>query len=373
VRALRPRVLFVARTRYELPLAESLRRKWDALADVLEPRVLAASTSGSQDDGRFSLAGAVRPKALDGPLFYLALPLRVARELRAAPTAAIVAQSPYEGAAAAAGRALARSRVPLAVEIHGDWRTFTRLYGSPLRRLLTRLADGLAARVVRRADAVRSVSPYTSRLVRELGREPDDEFAAYMDLDAFLGPVAPLPERPTALFVGVLERYKNLDGLVAAWRRAGGEVPGARLHLVGEGTLRPLVEELVAERPEQVTWTPRLSTPEVAAALDEASFLVLPSRSEGMGRVIVEAFCRGRGVLGAGVGGIADLVRPDENGLLVPPEPGAIADGLTQLLRDPGLVARVGAGARRSADELVVTPEAFAARTAALVDRLARP
>ena len=42
----------------------------------------------------------------------------------------VLAQSPFEAAAAYAGRALARRRVPVVVELHGDWASFARLYGS---------------------------------------------------------------------------------------------------------------------------------------------------------------------------------------------------------------------------------------------------
>ena len=365
---MKPRLLFVARTRYRLSLDASLAAKWDALDEAFETRVLAAAERSSpRSDGRFVLAGPVRPKALDGPLFYVRLPLRVARELRKRPADAVVAQSPYEGLGALVGRSLARSDAALVIEVHGDWRTFTRLYGSAARRLLSRVADALAAAALRRCDGIRTVSPYTSRLVRELGLEPDAEFAAYMDLDRFLAPVVPLPDVPQALFVGVLERYKNVDGLVEAWREVARATPSARLLIVGEGTLRPLVEELVAELPDRVAWRPRLSVPEVAAALDASSFLVLPSRSEGMGRVVVEAFCRGRPVLGARVGGIVDLVSDEESGLLVTPTPPEIAAAIRRLVSEPPLNERLGAGARASADALLVSPEEFTTRMVALV------
>ncbi len=362
-------MLFVARTRYRLPLDESLRPKWDALTERLDVRVLAAAERGSRrEDGTFSLAAPIGPKALDGPLFYLLLPLRVRRELRRSPDV-VVAQSPYEAAAVLLARRLGRRRVPVLLDVHGDWRTFTRLYGSPLRRLLDPVADALAAWVVRRVEAIRTVSGYTTGLVRDLGREPVAEFPAYMDLRSFLAPPVPLPARPQALFVGVLERYKNVDGLADAWRLAAPRVPAARLLLVGRGTLQAVVERLVAELPGQTAWTPALTSAEVAHALDGSSLLLLPSRSEGMGRVVVEALCRGRPVLGARVGGIRDLVRDGENGVLVEPEPAALADALVRLLGDRAELERLAAASRASAAAWTLSPEDFAERQVEAVER----
>jgi len=310
----KPRVLFVSR-RIELPLAPSLARKWDAVGRELDYRVLAG---GNGHDEQFRLA---RPlPALDGAAFFAALPLRIARELRAFRPHAVLAQGAHETAAALTGRRLARVDTAVIADVHGDWRAPTRLYGSRLRGTLNPVADRVALHGLRGADGIRTVTGYTTQLVRGLGLEPADEFPAYMDFDSFLEePPRPLPDRPRALFVGVLERYKNVDGLAAAWRRAAPRVPEAELQLVGAGTLQPLVEQLVRELPAQTAWTARLTQREISRALDDSTALVLPSRSEGMGRVVVEAFCRGRAVVASRVGGIPDLVEDGRNGLLVDP------------------------------------------------------
>ena len=73
---MKPRVLFVSR-RVELPLSPSLARKWDAIGAELDFRVLAGGSGGN---GAFHLAREL--PALDGPAFFAALPLRIARELR---------------------------------------------------------------------------------------------------------------------------------------------------------------------------------------------------------------------------------------------------------------------------------------------------
>jgi len=355
---MKPRVLLVGRTRYRLPLNESLRRKFDALAEEVEPRVLASSADSSRGDETFTLVP--RLPVLDGAAFWVLLPLRVAHQLRRRPADAVLAQSPYDAAAALAGRALARSRARLIVDVHGDWRTATRLYGSPLRRLLSPLADRLSVAALRRADAVRVVSDYTERLVREVGVDPAGSFPAFMDLDPFLAePPAPLPDRPQALFVGVLERYKGIDVLADAWQLAR---PAATLRIVGSGSRASIVEGL------GVQWDRSLALEEVARALDESTVLVLPSRSEGMGRVVVEAQCRGRPVIGSRVGGIPDLVRDGENGLLVEPEdPEALAQALVRVLSDRELAARLGAEARASVR--LGSPENWATELRLLLER----
>jgi glycosyltransferase involved in cell wall biosynthesis len=361
---MRPRVLFVSRSRYRLPLDPQVARKWDALSTELDLRVLATGDGG---DGRFRLLPA------RSPAFYLSLPFHVARELRDFRPDVVVAQSPYEAAAALAGRSLARVPAKVLLEVHGDWQTATRLYGSPLRRLVEPFSRAAARSAVRHADAVRTVSPFTSGLVRSVGVEPSATFMTYLDADAFRAELAPLPDRPCALFVGVLERYKNVHALAAAWRIVAARVPEAMLHIVGRGREHAVVEALVRELPGRVVWDEWLSSDQVARALDEATILVLPSFSEGLPRVVVEAFARGRGVVGARAGGIPDIVEDGVNGLLVPPrDVHGLADALARVLGDRGLAQSLADRAHGASGRWLQSPEQFAARMRELVGELRR-
>jgi glycosyltransferase involved in cell wall biosynthesis len=362
-----PLVLFLSRTRYRLPLGPSVAAKFDALVTELDVHVLAAAAPGSQGraDG-FTLVPPLRPRALDGLAFWLLLPWRAARLLRRLRPAAVICQTPYDAVAALLARRLCGVPARVIVEVHADWRTSTRLYGSPARRLLGPLGDALAAFALRRADAVRTVSPFTGGLVRGLGIEPAAEFPAYMELRPFLAPRMPLPMQPEALFVGVLEAYKNVDGLAQAWRLAAPRLPGASLRLVGKGSREEVAAALV--RDLGIRWDSELAAAEVAAALDGAWALVLPSRSEGMGRVLVEAFCRGRGVVGTRAGSIPDLVEDGTSGLLVPPDdPAALADALVRVLSDRQLAERLADGAAAAAEPWLQTPEEYARRVRELV------
>lgn len=363
----------VGRSRYTLPLSQPLARKFDALTQVLDVRVVATAGAGSRGgDARFRLFRPLPLGRLEGAAFYALLPVRVARELRSFRPDAVLVQGGQETSLVLLGRRLARSRAKVVLDVHGDWEAPTRLYGSRWRRLLSPLADTLARRALRGADAVRTISAYTSGLVRSYGVEPAAVFPAFMDLDPFLeAEPVPLPSAPAVLFVGVLERYKGIDVLADAWRQVAERVPGAELRIVGRGTLAPLVERLAAESSSRVVWTPALPGDAVAGALDAATLLVLPSRSEGLGRVVVEAFCRGRAVVGSRIGGIPDLVTDGETGLLVRPEdPAALADALVDMLSDPGRAARLGAAARRAVEPWLATPDDYARSVSELVERV---
>jgi glycosyltransferase involved in cell wall biosynthesis len=348
----KPRVLFVGPTRYELPLPPGLERKWSAIEQLVDFRILARpATSRTEADARFELIGGS---------FYAQLPRLVRRAVRGFRPHAIVAEDPRTATLVM----VARPRVPVIAEVHGNWQHATRLYGSSARRLLSPVVDRLDEHGVRNAAAVRALSGYTAGLVEAVrGRPPDAVFPTYSDLRAFTGPVQPLPEEPAALFVGVLEPYKNVEGLAEAWRRAAPRVPGARLVVVGQGLQRRAIEPVADEYHE------RLAPEQVAAKLDGSTVLVLPSRYEGLGRVVIEAFARGRGVVASRAGGILDLVDDGEQGLLVDPEDtDGLAEALVRVLSDRALAERLGAAAHARFPAWNQTPEQFAARLRALVD-----
>lgn len=306
-------------------------------------------------------------------MFFPTLPLEIARELRAFPADVIVASDPYVGAAALVGRRLARSGAKVVVELHGDPRTFTRLYGSQARRVVSVLADATARQALRRADATRAVSSFTGRLVEEArGEPPTKTFLAYSDLSAFAdSPAVAVPAERRIVFVGVLEPSKNVDGLAAAWRRVAARIPDAVLVIVGRGSRHAVVEALVRDLPGQVVHYPELAPAEVAAELDGARALVLPSYPEGLGRVVLEAFARGRAVVGTDGGGIPDMVTHERDGLLVPPyDEDALVVALQRMLEDDELSVRLGAAARETYRNWHQTPEGFAAAYRDLIDRV---
>jgi len=82
---------------------------------------------------------------------------------------------------------------------------------------------------------------------------------------------------------------------------------------------------------------------------------VLPSLNEGMGRVLVEAMAAGKPIVASKIGGIPDLVKHGDNGLLVPPgDEKALADGIRQLINDPEKAKKMGQRGRELCNQFSV-------------------
>jgi glycosyltransferase involved in cell wall biosynthesis len=358
--------------RYTLPLPEWLAKKWDAVEEELDYRLVgAASAESAPSDERFRVTPPFRPLLLDGLMFYVRLPFRLRRHIRDFRPHAIFASDPVVGAAALLARAGTGVDTRVIVEVHGDWRTFARAYGSPSRRLIAPFLDVASELAVRRADATRAVSSFTSQLVRDVrGREPSAVFTAFSDLSAFTEkPIAPLPERPTVVFVGSLEPYKNIAGLADAWRLVSQRLPDARLVIIGRGSQQDVVDRLVGDFPDRVEHHEWLDPPAVSDVLDRSTVLALPSWPEGLGRVVIEAFARGRAVVATDAGGIPDLVTNEQEGLLVPPaDPVTLAAALERVLGDRALAERMGSAAHVRYADWDTTPEELARHMRDLVD-----
>lgn len=131
--------------------------------------------------------------------------------------------------------------------------------------------------------------------------------------------ISPNPHQ--AIFVGRLVFYKNLEIVFRALTRVIQTVRDAKLVVVGDGPMRPVWKSMVDDLGlhQHVCFVGRVPHAEKLSHLQESAFLLLPSRVEGFGIVILEAFACNKPALVSSIGALQELVSDDVDGFLVDP------------------------------------------------------
>jgi glycosyltransferase involved in cell wall biosynthesis len=198
---------------------------------------------------------------------------------------------------------------------------------------LARRAPWLARRILRRARLTLCASNALADAARELGAGEVRVIGSGVEVPLSVGEEARPPE---VLFAGRLSAEKGILDLVAAADN------GIKLTIAGDGPLRDRIPGALGFVPHD----------KLGPLYDRAAVVAVPSHREGFGVACAEAMAHGRPVVAGAVGGLLDLVVPEETGLLVPPgDVGALREALHRLLSDEELRARLGANARRRAEE----------------------
>ena len=366
------RTAFLGGARYGRPLDATNQKKFLALRSLGELFVIGYSRD-------------LRPRCFsEHARFYLLpqLPLAVLRYLEmlvCAPLLVcwlivrhrvqiVVAQSPYEGFAAAAAKKIAKSfgyRLALVVESHGDFEESLLLQrGRAAPAVYRRLMRRAARFSLQHADLLRAVSAATQRQLEKWSPAKSIvRFPAWTDMEVFL--IAGAAEKEDfsqeILYAGVLTPQKGVHHLIGAFAAIAAEFPEARLTLVGRAQNEIYTAELKrqvvgAGLSDRVCFAAPLPQANLAVWMKNAAVLVLPSISEGLGRVIIEAMAAATPVIASDVGGIPEIVKEGDNGFLVPPgDERGLAEKLRWILKNPHEARRMGRRARVFAQQFFST------------------
>jgi glycosyltransferase involved in cell wall biosynthesis len=214
------------------------------------------------------------------------------------------------------------------------------------------------ARLLRRMDAIVTLSEYGAEIARDLAGVPAERVRVIphgaFDYLTALPHEAPLPEElasvegPVVLFFGLIRPYKAVDVLLRAFR----EVEGAELWIVG----RPLgvdLSELTALA-EGCRATVRFVTrfvddEELPALFRRADLVALPHRDAEQSGVLFTALAFGKPIVMTDVGGFGEVAAHGVGRLVAPEDPETLADAIAELLDDPAERDRLGAAAREAA------------------------
>ncbi|MCA0457696.1 MAG: glycosyltransferase [Chloroflexi bacterium] len=350
-------VLWVGNPRYTQPLNDTEDKKWKYLTALGVNMIILGFATGLKprdftQHARFILLPELPSSILRylemftlAPLIMLWLVIR--RDVRI-----IVATSPFEGALAAWVKNLARlfgRKVALVVESHGDFEVGVLEQRKVAFMSAYRWAMGKAARYgLRHADVLRGVSKSTrEQLGRWSSGKPIHQFMAWTDASAFRDRQRDIPVAAARdlVYAGVLIPRKEVHTLLKAFAAIANEVPDAHLWLVGKPENTAYTAELHSQTEalglqSRVTFVGKVSQAELGGYMARGRALVLPSLSEGLPRVVIEAMFSGLAVIASRVSGIPEVIEDGVTGyLMTPKDTAGLTDTLRQMYANPDIEA----------------------------------
>jgi glycosyltransferase involved in cell wall biosynthesis len=144
---------------------------------------------------------------------------------------------------------------------------------------------------------------------------------------------------------GRLSPEKNFGGLVRAAAQVIREMPEVFFLVFGEGCLRPELVRAARDTGIEERFRFPGFRKDLPAMIRDADLFVLPSFTEGLPNVVLEAFAQGKAVVATAVGGTPEVVAHGRSGILLqdPSDPDAMAAAILRLLKNEGLRGKMGA------------------------------
>lgn len=369
----RPGLLFVSSIRLPRESDSTARKKWDGLSDHFDVHLIGFSRGGFTRIERFGCQFFGIPGNLWFPLrvilYYLCTPvitvyLSVRYSLRY-----WTAQGPYEAMAVGWLKYLLKPLVTprLIIEAHGDWiDSFLRLRTLPMPTAVGFLLRGISPLLLLPADGFRSVSDGTRSMIEKHGLRdvPHSTFPGFTNLDLFLDTTLDEKlelESPTVLYAGALTELKGIPELLRATKQVLLEEPSMTLKLAGPGQIKPFEERVDnLNITDSVEFLGEVSQDVLRDCYLRARLLVLPSHTEGLPRVLLEALACHTPFLATKTPGSEEIYRKSRGGRIVPRgKPDRLATEMLDLYRSQTDRRRLGKRGRKYVEETHSTEQFF--------------
>lgn len=346
-----------------LPMLGGVARAVETVRVTLEGlgqqvAVIAPRMAGAVD----TAARVLRVPAVPAPTypdFSLPLPLSPAlvRRIEALELDVFHAQHPFLLGETARHLARRLGR-PLVFTYHTLYDKYAHYVPLP-RPVVARHALAWSTRFANQADLVLAPSEGLAARLRTQGvRRPVAVLPTGVDLERFrpgdqvaARAALALPSGPLCLYVGRLDREKNLVFLLEAFEGVAARHPEVHLVLVGRGTreaaLRRHARRLRAG--PRIRFVGGVPLDAVVRYYQAADLFLFASTTETQGLAVLEAMAVGVPVVAVRAAGVEEAVGDGVTGLLVPEEPEAFAGATLEVLEDPGLAEKLSSGAREAA------------------------
>ena len=319
------KVLFVAPTKYKYPINEDLKSKFVILSEICKPFIFAFSDKKKTTTvGNTNL---ILNKKLNNRLLnYLKIiylfAFIVPKKIKQYQIDIVCLQDPVTSYFAIKSLKLRNSKVKIVLESHGDFiETIAlekKLLVPSIYKILFKLFSSYS---VKNADQIRSISSFTEEQVKAYGYQGNFvRFPAWINLDKFLNAKVTRDSNNDfkIIFVGSVTDRKNPELIVKAISAIDGEIS---LEIIGptpnKSYLNKLKESIHnSQHKENILLTPFTALDELIQKYSNANLFILASKSEGLGRVVIEAQATACPVLVSSNTGAVDLIIDNETGYI---------------------------------------------------------
>lgn len=228
-----------------------------------------------------------------------------------------------------------RARARLHIQVHGDYLGNKYWLGHAIRNTAW---QRIARALLRRADKIRVVSARIQRHLVTLGVEATKivVLPIFHDSGESRGEARDIHKDKIVLFAGRFSWEKNCSWLIRSWARVQADYPEWKLVMIGDGPehgslLKQCKDLDIQDRVQWHGWQH-----DMAPWYERATLFVLPSFFEGWGRVALEAMEKRCAVIMSDVGLAGEVVKNQENGIVVSLEhEESLAQALRALMDDP--------------------------------------
>jgi len=253
----------------------------------------------------------------------------------------------------------------LIVEIHGDYIEslfFYYNFPKPVIVVLRTMFKFFGKYSLRRADKIRVISEATNKLAKMYALDQKIyKFPTFTDIDIFKAETD-IKFEPTILYAGWLYNLKGVQFLIPAFQTVQEKYPEFKLIIIGDGPYMATLKKMAEEKKSNIEFPGFLPLTEVKNLMRNCTCFVLPSLSEGLGRVLIEAAMLRKPLIGTNVDGIPDIIKDGVNGFLF--ESGDVkelTEKLDKIMGDKELVMKMGEAGRKMVEDKFSTKKYFKA------------
>ena len=318
-------VLFVAPTKYKYPINEDLKSKFVILSEICKPFIFAFSDK--KKTTKVGNTNLILNKKLNNRLLnYLKIiylfAFIVPKKIKQYQIDIVCLQDPVTSYFAIKSLKLRNSKVKIVLESHGDFiETIAlekKLLIPSIYKILFKLFSSYS---VKNADQIRSISSFTEEQVKAYGYQGNFvRFPAWINLDKFLNAKVTRDSNNDfkIIFVGSVTERKNPELIVKAISEIDGEIS---LEIIGPTPNKSYLNKLKgsihnSQHKENILLTPFTALDELIQKYSNANLFILASKSEGLGRVVIEAQATACPVLVSSNTGAVDLIIDNETGYI---------------------------------------------------------